>query len=696
MSIITKISLLITVLFFLLSCDKNMQEIEFNPPETPKSIVYDTLHGKIIEDPYRWLENKDDSLVYKWSKEQHEYTIDFILNNGADIKGLKEELRAYLDRDYNGAPFFIGKREFVYKRKKGEQHNTLFTIIENKEIRIFSPTDLDESGNTSWGGVSFTENGDKVAIGTQYKGNEINTYRIFNTITAEQIGDTIDNLRGFSWAKNEEFAYITIRTADMIKKQEPLMVFKHKLGNSRDTDIFLMQAKDAKDFSSVWDSKESNITFYSTGDFYSNTLSYSKQNNHNDRNIIFDSKEYKATPYIKNNKAYFLTNYEAPNFKIMVAPIENMHFDNWEVFYSEKESVLENFVITSDFILIQYKQDVLNKISVYSLDGEYIKELELPEFGSVGGMSYNKELNKVFVSLMTYKFPSKAYKVDGKTLEWEFYYQDEAPINTDEIESELIFYSSKDGTKIPMFLNYKKGIVLDGSNPTLLYGYGGFNISMTPHYLGDVASFINRGGVYAVAALRGGSEYGEEWHKAGMLDRKQNVFDDFISAAEFLIESKYTKPEKLCIYGGSNGGLLTGACLVQRPDLYKAVISAVPLLDMVRYHQFLIARYWIPEYGSSENEIDFLNLLSYSPYHNIKEGINYPTTLIKAGENDTRVDPLHAKKFAAALQNNRGQKNPILLFVDFDSGHGSGQSTEKQVENKYIHWKFIMNQLEIK
>jgi prolyl oligopeptidase len=376
-----------------------------------------------------------------------------------------------------------------------------------------------------------------------------------------------------------------------------------------------------------------------------------------------------------------------------VTDIDKPEFENWKEFYPEKETVLQSFVITTDHILVLYKKDVLKRIAVYDFEGNYIKELEAPEFGDVSGISYNEDMNTVFVGLTTFTSPTKLYKLNGKTLEWEFYYQDELPVDTENIKSELVFYTSKDGTKVPLFLSYRKDIKLDGTNPTLLYGYGGFNISMGPSFLGDKASFINRGGVYAVAGLRGGSEYGENWHLDGMLDKKQNVFDDFISAAEYLIDEKFTNSEKLCIMGGSNGGLLTGACLVQRPGLFQSAIVAVPLLDMLRYHKFLIARYWIPEYGDPDKKEDYNYIKEYSPYQNIEPGVNYPITLVKAGENDTRVDPLHAKKFAAALQNNPGQENDIFLFVDFDSGHGSGQSIEKQIENSYLQWKFIFNSL---
>lgn len=688
--------------FVLISCVKNEKEPVREPlkyPATEKSPVTDTLHGNLITDNYRWLEDKTDPKVRKWSEEQHAFTLNYINKNGDEIEGLKSEIKAYFDRDYRSSPFYIGKREFFFAKKKGQQHNVLYTVIDKKEIKIFDPMDLDNTGNTSWGSYDFTESGDKVAIGTQFKGNEINAYRLYDTKTGAQQGEPITGLRGFSFCKDESKAYITVGTKEMIDKQEPLRTYLHTLGTDRSHDVFLIAPKDAKNFAAVEDSKESDLTFFSEGDFYSGSISIRKQGTNDKPKVIYSSTEFQASPTVKNGKIFFFTNDNAPNYKIMVTDIDKPEYKNWTDFYPEKETVLESYCITSDYVLIQYKKDVLKYLDAYDLNGKFVKTLKLPEFGDVSGISYNKELNSVIVSLSTFTSPAKMYKLDGKSLSWSFLYQDNPPIKTDGIESRQVFYKSKDGTKIPMFICYKKGMELDGSNPTLLYGYGGFQISLGPSYLGDIASFINRGGIYAVANLRGGDEYGESWHKGGMLEKKQNVFDDFISAAEYLIKEKYTNPQKLAISGRSNGGLLTGAVMVQRPDLFKAVVVGVPLLDMLRYHKFLIARYWIPEYGDAGVPENYPYIRAYSPYHNIREGVNYPAAFIAAGENDTRVDPLHAKKFAAALQNNPGQKNPILLFVDFDAGHGSGgsgQSVNKRVENRYTEWKFIYNELGIK
>ncbi len=663
-------------------------------PKTDVIPVENKYHNFKITDPYQWLEDKSDPKVKEWSHTQHNFTLDYIKSKYKDIPGFKQEIINLLDRDYIGAPFFKAKREFFYARKKGEPQSKLYTRINKKEILIFDPNIYDKEGKASISGFDLTEDGNKAAIGIQYKGDEINEYRIVDTKNGKVFGNPITGLNGFSWTKDEKHAYIAVRTREMIDKQIPVTTYLHKIGDDRKNDKYLIAPKDAKDVAGIWDTEEGDFTFTSEGDFYSNTLKMKKIGSNDDFKQIYSSKEYKAEPYYKNNKLYFFTNDNAPNFKIMVADPNNAEYKNWKTFYPENSTtVLEGFVITNDIVIIQYKKDVLSHLAVFDLDGKYIKELEIPEVADVGGISYHKESNTVYVSLNTFQYSSKLYKFDGKSLKWDFVFQDNPPMDTKDIVAELVFYPSKDSVMIPMFLIHKKGIKLDGNNPTLLYGYGGFNISMGPGFLGTTASFINRGGVYALTCLRGGNEYGENWHLDGMMYKKQNTFNDFISAGEYLISKNYTNPQKLAIKGGSNGGLLVGATLTQRPDLFKAAICAVPLLDMLRYHKFLIARYWIPEYGDPDKEKDFLNILKYSPYHNIRTGFNHPATLVKAGENDTRVDPLHAKKFAAALQNNIGQNDPILLFIDFESGHGSGQSIEQMAENSYLEWKFLMNEL---
>ncbi len=671
-------------------------QVQFKPPATKAVPVVDDLHGFQLTDNYQWLEDKKDQTVIDWTRSQHDHTLNYLKATATPIDGLRDEIAAYLDRDITGPIFLEGDRQFFYVKKKGEQQYKLYTRLDGKDVLVFDPTSIDESGMSAISGVNFTQEGEKVAVGVQHKGAEISTYRIVDTKTGKIIGNTIEDLRGFTWTKDEKHAYITVGTKEMLEKQIPLKTYLHKIGSKRSEDQFLGAPSDSKNFMSYFDARYSDLTFTTEGDFYSNTLKMKTTGSNDELQEIYSSKKFRASPYALDDKIYFMTNHEAPNFKLMVTDKDKPHFDNWKELIPEKETVLSSYIVTKDYLIIQDKKDVVSRLSAYDHNGKFIKEIKLPEIGNVGSISFHKKSNTAYVNLSTFTAPSKIYTLDGSSLEWKLYFEREVPMDTKDIEASIKFYTSKDGTKVPIFVMHKKGIKLDGSNPSLLYGYGGFNIGMSPSFIGMAATFVNRGGVYAIACIRGGNEYGEAWHEDGMLKKKQNSFDDFIAAAEYLIDEGYTNNERLACRGGSNGGLLVGAVITQRPDLFKAAICAVPLLDMVRYHKFLIARYWIPEYGDPEVKEDFQNILTYSPYHNVRMGINVPTTMVIAGENDTRVDPLHAKKFVAALQNNPGQINPIMLYMDYDSGHGSGKSTEKQIEDIEIQYGFIMNQLGMK
>lgn len=672
---------------------------QFNPPQTKQTPVSETLHNKTLVDKYRWLEDKTNPEVLNWTKAQHDYTNDYIHKTMPEIRGLRDEFMHYLDRDIKGAPFFVGKRQFFQAKKKGDLQYKLYTIENNTERLLFDPILIDNSGKTAISGFEFNRDGSKLAIGTQVKGDEINFYRIIDVVSGKQEGEILNNINSFDWTFDQKHAYISIRTKEIVKSQEPIKTYLWKVGTEQSSAEYLASPNDAKDYVSIWDTDEEgeqNYTFISQGDFYSNTLKVRKVGTKDSPVQIYSSKKFRAFPDLHKGKLYIYTNDNAPNFKLMVTDVGKPESEHWKVFIPEKETMLEGMTITSDYVLIQDKKDVLSRIFAYNFSGELIKQVELPEIGNVSSMRYHKESNTVFVNLTTFNAPAKVYKLNGKTLQWEFFYQDISPIDTKDIESKIVFVISRDNKRVPMFIHHKKGIKLDGNNPAMLHGYGGFNIGIEPHYVGIVASFVNRGGIYAEIGNRGGNEYGESWHQDGMLFKKQNSFNDFIDAAEYLIKEKYTNSQKLVADGRSNGGLLTGAITTQRPDLFKAVVCGVPLLDMVRFHKFLIARFWIPEYGDPDKQEDFENILKYSPYHNIKENVNYPAMFVFAGENDTRVDPLHAKKFVAEMQNRSAQKNPIMLFMEFDSGHGSGKSVAKQAEDMEMQWRFVMNQLGMK
>lgn len=672
---------------------------QFIYPNTNAVPVEDSMHGMILTDNYQWLEDKTDANVINWTKAQHEATVNYINKVHAPIDGLRDEFEAYIDRDVISPLSQVADRQFFTMRKKGDKQSKLYAKIDGKDVLLFDPEIIDPSGTSSMSGRSYTKKGEKVAIGVQSKGAEIQTFYIIDTKTGKILGDPIEGLRGFAWTDDEKHAYVWVQTKEMIDNQQPYKIYRHKIGAKRSQDEFLLTPKSAKNVASVYDARYGGVTFMSEGDFYStHSLKMKKVGSKKEPKEIYSNTKFRVSPYALEDKIYIFTNHEAPKFKIMVTPKDKPSFENWTDLYPEQETVLESYAITPKHLIIQDKKDVVSRIKLYDLKGNFIKNIALPEVGNVASVSYNRDVNAVFVGMTSFTTPYKLYKLNPNDLEkddlkWELFYEQEAAIDMSNIEAKIEFYTSKDGTKVPIFIVHRKDLKLDGNNPTLLYGYGGFNIGMSPSFIGSRAMFVNRGGVYAVACLRGGDEYGEQWHQDGMMFKKQNTFDDCIAAAEYLISEKYTNTEKLAVQGGSNGGLLVGAVITQRPDLFKAAICAVPLLDMVRFHKFLIARYWIPEYGDPDKKDEFQNILQYSPYHNVRVGVNVPTTLVTAGENDTRVDPLHAKKFVAILQNNIGQKNPIMLYMDFDSGHGSGQSTEKTINNLEFQMRFIMREL---
>ena len=669
----------------------------FSPPATSQRPVTDKVHGVSITDNYRWLEDKKNDEVITWTKAQHEATLNYVNSTCPAVAGLRDEITAYIDRDVEGPIRLVADRQFYTIKKKGEAQSKLYTQLGKKDVLIFDPMKIDPSGKTAISGITYTFNGDKAAIGVQTKGDEINTYYIIDTKTGKQLFKPLEGLNGFTFTRDGNHAYISVRTREMIDKQIPVKTYLHTLGTDRSKDEFLLSPADAKNTAGIWDARYAELTFISEGDFYSNTLKMRKTASNEPAITIYSSKKYKASPDAQGDKIYILTNHEAPNYKIMVADVSTPLFENWKVLLPEKESVIESFVVTSEYLIVKEKRDVISRLFLYSLEGKMIREIQMPELGNVSSVSYHKESNTLFTSISSFTAPGKIFKVNASLLTaWELFYESKGGIDTKNIEGKIVFYPSKDGTKIPMFIIHRKDLKLDGNNPVYLYGYGGFNNGISPSFVGLNACFVNRGGVYVIAGIRGGDEYGESWHRDGMLFKKQNTFDDFIAAAEFLIKEKYTNPSRIGIYGGSNGGLLIGAVLMQRPDLFRAAICAVPLLDMVRFHKFLIARYWIPEYGDPDKEEDFRNILCYSPYHNIRSGINIPITMFTAGANDTRVDALHAKKMVAALQNNSGQMDPIMLYMDFESGHGSGKSTAQIIDDQDFRWRFIMHQLGVK
>ena len=684
---------MIHCILFLIFATITMNAQQFTPPANTPKLVKEQLHGVMLTDPYRHLEDKENPEVIAWTKQQHDATMDFLKKTAPDVPGLNDEIRTLFDRDVTSPPRIKKGKVFFSRRKKGELQFKYYALINGKEKLLFDPVALDPTGKTAISGVVINKDASKLAVATQTKGAEITDYRIIDAKTGEQIGETLPGVSNFTWKQDESKVFITPRTKELIENQIPLGVYEHTLGKPLTDAIKLLAPADAKDFASIYEPEDEQVQVWSTGDFYSNTISIRKIGSSDKPRMIYSSEKYKSYPEFRGNTIYWFTNHEAPNFYIATSTLENPEFEKAKVLVPEGKTVIEGFDVTSTYLLVQDKKDVMSRIMVHDLNGSFIKELTLPEFGNVASMSYDRDEDIVYVSISSFTSTQKIYKLDGKKLTWEFYYQDEIPMDLTDIHASLEFVESKDGVKIPMFIVHKKDIKKDGNNPVLITGYGGFNIGMSPEFVGYNASFLKRGGIYVRVGLRGGNEYGEAWHLDGMLKKKQHTFDDMIAATEWLITNKYSNANRIVARGGSNGGLLMGAIANQRPDLYRAIICQVPLLDMIRYHKFRIARYWIPEYGDPDKAEDFGTLLQYSPYHNIKAGVPLPEMLVSVGEFDMRVDPLHGKKFVAIAQSRPEQDKPVMLHVDFDAGHGTGKSIEQTIEDQAFFWRYIFSRL---
>lgn len=683
---------LFLALFVLASASLFAQK-SFFPPSTPVKAVTDTMHGVLITDDYRWLENKSDPATINWTRAQHDYGNAYLEATQKKHDGLREDIAAYIDRDYESPMSKEGKRVFQTIKRKGDKQSKIYTILEGKKILIWDPTKLDTTGNTSTSGVAYTYDGERAAISVQKSGAEITTTYIIETRGGKILFAPLENTFGFQWTKDQEHAYITIRGKEDIDSQKPLKTYWIKVGEPFEKAQMVGTTTDAKNSYYIYDNRYSDVSFSGEGDFYSNNCYMRKTGSMEQGQLIYESKTSNCYPEAIGDKLYIFTNDNAPNYRLLVADKKSPEYKNWKVIIPEGKTVLQSYAVTKKNIIIQDKIDIQSRLTLYDLNGKRIKQIELPETGNVSGMGYDREEDSVYVYLSTFTSETKVFVASPSNFKWRLYYQRPSAVDMSNIVGEVKFYTSKDNTRVPVIVVHRKDIKLDGNNPVLLEAYGGFNSGIQPGYYGFYASFLNRGGIVVEAGIRGGDEYGEKWHQDGMLANKQNCFDDFNSCAEWLIKEKYTNASKIVAMGGSNGGLLMGAVATQRPDLYKGIICMVPLLDMLRYEKFLIARYWIPEYGTAENEADFRWLLQYSPYQNIRKGINVPTMLVTAGENDSRVDPIHAKKFVASLQNNPGQINPVILHMDYNSGHGSGQATSQRIDNWVYIFEFMMNQL---
>ncbi|MGB2803558.1 MAG: prolyl oligopeptidase family serine peptidase, partial [Candidatus Zixiibacteriota bacterium] len=696
------------VLLFTFACDtgSDLKEVITigAPPETRVENVTEEMFGHKVEDPYRWLENRESEDVKGWVDQQNQYTRS-ALDNLSNHKKIGERLEKLFSIGYIASPKMYKGRYFHIKRE-GKQNQPVLYVrdgLQGRERVLIDPNAMDEEGLVALDWWFPSEDGKLLAYGLSREGTEQSTLYVLDVKTGAQLPDVITRTRytALSWkSDNTGFYYSRLPAAGTVPEGEESYhrhIFYHELGTDPESDPKVFgEGREMTEWLSISFSPDDRYLLLSIfmgwdkTDIYFQELKSSPESVRPEGFIpvavgtgaIFNGQ-------IVGDNLYLHTNYQAGNYRFIRVDLKAPAEENWEELIGEDESVLEYVAVVGDRLVARYMQNASSRLKVFSLSGAYIKDIELPTLGSVYDLHGEWDGSEILFCFNSYFIPPTVYHYDLKAEKLSLYQEVESDLDTSPYQVEQVWYESKDGTKVSMFLVHQKGIKLDGSNPTMLSGYGGFNSPATPSFHRNRFLWLEHGGVLAIPNLRGGSEYGERWHKDGMLGNKQNVFDDFIAAAEWLIENGYTSPSKLVIRGGSNGGLLVGAVMTQRPDLCKAVICWNPLLDMTRYHHFLIAKLWIYEYGSPEDSVQFQWLYAYSPYHRVVDGTPYPATLLLTADSDTRVDPMHAKKMAARLQTATSSDAPILLRIATKAGHGAGTPLSKSIEEYTDSWTFI-------
>jgi prolyl oligopeptidase len=681
----------------------------FYPP-TKADPVVEKLHGVEVTDPYRWLEDADSPAVKEWTDKQNEFTRS-VLDKLPGRDAIHDRLGALLEIGSLGTPA-PRKGKYFFTRRDGKQNQPVLYVrdgLHGKDRVLIDPNEIDKEGTTALDWWFPSRDGALLAYGLSNNGSEQSTLRVREVATGKDLPDVIERTRACSlaWLPDGKAFYYTQYPADgaVPKGDEKYHrhVFLHRVGDdpAKDDKVF-GDGRAKEDWPNVALSPDGRWLVVVEEQGWAKTEVYFKDCSKKDAAFapLVEKVEavYDVTP--RNDRLYVRTNEKAPRYRLYeVDPLQPAR-DAWKEVLSEGKDVLEHAASVGDVLVGEFMTQASSRLRLFDRAGKPLNEVALPTLGTLAGLGAEWDGDEVLFGFQSITAPTSVYRVDLKkpAEKPELWGEVKADVDFSAYEVEQVIYPSKDKTPITMFLAHKKGLKLDGDNPTLLYGYGGFNVSQTPTFNPSRFLFLEHGGVLAVANLRGGGEYGEEWHQAGMLGKKQNVFDDFVAAAEYLIDHKYTNKDRLAIQGGSNGGLLMGAALTQRPDLFRAVVCAVPLLDMVRYHQFLIARLWIPEYGSSDDPEQFKWLYAYSPYHHVKDGTAYPAVLLEAAESDSRVDPLHARKMAARLQaaTASGPDKPILLRLETKAGHGQGKPRAKVVEELTDVWTFLFWQLGVK
>lgn len=676
-------------------------------PETLKTGQEDDYFGTKVADPYRWLEDDNSAATKEWVSKQNEVTSAYL-----STIPFRDKIKARLQELWNypkyGSPFKKGGYYYFYKNDGLQNQSVLYRLtgLDATPEVFIDPNKLAADGTTSMSGLTFSKNNKYCAYLLAQSGSDWQTVYVMNTASKELMPDKLNWIKfsGISWNGDEGFYYSRYDAPDekskLSKANEFHKAYYHKMGTPQSEDVLIYQDKEHPQRTlGTFLTEDGRFLILHISEGTSGLELWVKDmKQKNDFSLLFKGFDHEAGVVDNDGDRLLIrTNMDAPNYKIVSVDPANPGKENWETIIPTRSKLLQSAGTAGGKLLLTYLEDASSKVYQCSYKGKLDWEIKLPGIGTASGFDADPESRELFYSYSSFNYPPSIFRYDIKTGTSNLFRKTEVKMNTADLVTVQTFFTSKDGTKVPMFISYKNGIKLDGNNPVLLYGYGGFNLPQTPGFSISNAFFMEQGGVYVVVNLRGGNEYGEDWHKNGMLMNKQHVFDDMIAAAEFLIEKKYTNKERIALRGGSNGGLLVGACITQRPDLFRVAIPQVGVMDMLRYHLFTIGWAWAVEYGRSDKDkMSFQNLYSYSPLHNLKPGTTYPATLVTTADHDDRVVPAHSFKFAARLQECNAGPNPTIIRIESKAGHGGGKPTSKQIEETTDIWSFVMYNLGMK
>ncbi|MFK7050357.1 Prolyl endopeptidase precursor [Flavobacterium columnare] len=702
MKVLTTTVVLATSLGAIAQSKINMNSMGY--PETKKKEHVDTYFGTSVEDPYRWLEDDRSLETEAWVKTQNAATYKY-LDQIPYRSILKERLEKMWNYEKISSPFVEGDYTYYYKNNGLQNQSVLYRKDKQGKEEIFlDPNTFSKDGTTSLAAISFSEDGSKVAYQISIGGSDWREIITIDAKTKKTIDTKLIDVKfgGVSWYKNEGFYYSSYdkpKGSELSAKTDQHKLYYHKLGTKQKNDQVVFGLDKKRLYVGGFVTRDQHYLVITVANStYGNEL-YIKDLRKNNSPIVTLVDNFDSDNEVIENKDdvfYITTDYKAPNKRIVTVDLSNPKQENWKDLIKETTDVLASSV-GAGYIFTHYMQDAVSMVKQYDFSGNLIRTIKLPGIGSVNGFVGKPKDKILYFSFSNYYTPNNIYSLNPETGETTIYQKTNIDFQSDLYESKQVFYKSKDGTKIPMIITCKKGTKLNGKNPTILYGYGGFNISMTPNFSVSNALWLENGGIYAVANLRGGGEYGKKWHTGGTKLQKQNVFNDFIAAAEYLIKNKFTSSDFLAIRGGSNGGLLVGATMTQRPDLMKVALPAVGVMDMLRYHTFTAGAGWRYDYGTAEDSKEMFEYLKkYSPIHNVKKGVKYPATLVTTGDHDDRVVPAHSFKFVAELQDKQSGTNPTLIRVDINAGHGAGKSVSATINENVDIQAFTLWNMGIK